>query len=35
MSALAVVDRFAAPITSILMLAALPMAFVGFFIQGF
>lgn len=35
MSALNVVDRFATPIVSILMLAALPAAFVGFFIQGF
>ncbi len=35
MSALNIIDRFASPVVTTLMLAALPLAFVGFFIQGF
>ncbi len=35
MSALNIIDRFASPIVAALMLAALPLAFVGFFVQGF
>ncbi len=35
MSALNIIDRFASPVVTTLLLAALPLAFVGFFIQGF
>ncbi len=35
MSALNIVDRFASPVVASLMLASLPLAFIGFFFQGF
>jgi len=34
MSALKIVDRFASPIVSVLLLASLPIAFIGFFVPG-
>jgi hypothetical protein len=34
MSALEIVDRFASPIVSILLLASLPVALVGFLVPG-
>lgn len=35
MSALAIIDRYVTPVAATLMLAALPVAFVGFFVPGF
>ena len=35
MSALNIIDRYVSPVAAMLMLAALPVAFVGFFAQGF
>lgn len=35
MSALDIIDRYVSPVAAMLMLAALPVAFVGFFAQGF
>lgn len=35
MSALSFIDRMAAPLATTILLAGLPLAFVGFFTQGF
>ena len=35
MTALSFIDRMAAPVATALLLAGLPLAMVGFFIQGF
>jgi hypothetical protein len=34
MSALKIIDRYASPIVTILLLASLPVAFIGFFVPG-
>lgn len=35
MTTLRFIDKMAAPVATSLLLAGLPMAFIGFFIQGF